>query len=204
MDLRGRVHLAVGGNPTVLAGGLRAGLDGVRRKASLGGTVVVAPIVVVVVIIVPAVVVVVAPIVVVVVSAVVVVVIVVVSTTKSPAPVLSSIQRAGRSVLVDRGRLGRDGQTQEGRYRSLHQHAGHLFERCRWDVEKELGSTGAEKSNSRKKMVPDRQKVVSKEWWATAGVGELGYVQVQPTSEERNEWKRKRKEDGRHNYHRTE
>jgi hypothetical protein len=58
-------------------------------------------------------------------------------------------------------------------------------------------------------MVPDRQE--SKRELKRSGVRQLvptnwGYVQVQPASEERNEWKgwKEKKRDERNNYHRTE
>jgi hypothetical protein len=137
VDIRGRVGLASGGASTVVAAGCRAGLDGVVRQAVVAAvvaTVVAAILAAVLTTILTAVL---AAILTTILTAVLAAILTAVLTTvlataaEPSTPILSSFEPTGGSVLVDRGRLGSDGQAQEGRHGSLHQHVGRLGERSR-------------------------------------------------------------------------
>jgi hypothetical protein len=141
VDIRGRVGLASGGAPPIVARGCGAGLDGVVRQALVAAvaTVVAAVLTAILAAVLATILTtilttVLAAILTTVLTAVLATVLATILTTTAAepsTPILSSFEPTGGSVLVDRGRLGSDGQAQEGRNGSFHQHVGRLGERSR-------------------------------------------------------------------------
>jgi hypothetical protein len=137
VDIRGRVGLASGGAPPIVARGCGAGLDGVVRQALVAAvaTVVAAVLTAILAAVLATILTtilttVLAAILTTVLTAVLATILT--TTAAEPStPILSSFEPTGGSVLVDRGRLGSDGQAQEGRNGSFHQHVGRLGERSR-------------------------------------------------------------------------
>jgi hypothetical protein len=145
VDIRGRVGLASGGAPPIVARGCGAGLDGVVRQALVAAvatvvaavlTAILAAVLATILTAVLATILttVLAAILTTVLTAVLATVLATILTTTAAepsTPILSSFEPTGGSVLVDRGRLGSDGQAQEGRNGGFHQHVGRLGERSR-------------------------------------------------------------------------
>jgi hypothetical protein len=136
VDIRGRVGLASGGAPPIVARGCGAGLDGVVRQALVAAvaTVVAAVLTAILAAVLATIL---TTILTTVLAAILTTVLTTVlaailTTAAEPStPILSSFEPTGGSVLVDRGRLGSDGQAQEGRNGGFHQHVGRLGERSR-------------------------------------------------------------------------
>jgi hypothetical protein len=137
VDIRGRVGLASGGASTVVAAGCRAGLDGVVRQtlvaavATVVAAVLTAILAAVLATILTTILTTVLAAILTTVLTAVLATILTTTAAEPSTPILSSFEPTGGSVLVDRGRLGSDGQAQEGRNGGFHQHVGRLGERSR-------------------------------------------------------------------------